>query len=141
MYSFSRNNFSSVQNVNQEETTGWFNQSEGVAVHTGFPNPGIDSRLRGLDLTGLLVKNSASTYMLRIAGHDWRHVGIFDGDIAVVDRALSPQPNDVVVWWHDGDFAISARSRTPRDATVWGVVTSVIHQYRYKVMQTEGVSQ
>lgn len=101
----------------------------GVSIHTGFPNPGIDSRLKSLDLNSLLVHNSTSTFVMRIAGHDWQASGVFDGDIAVIDRALPPMPHDVVVWWRDGDFAISERRRMRPDATIWGVVTATIHQF------------
>lgn len=131
MYSFSQKRFE-AHNGSDNQPKGWHAAHQGVSVHTGFPNPAIDTRLDGLDLNQLLIKNSVSTYMMRIRGHDWRHVGIFDGDIAIIDRALSAGTNDIVIWWLDGDFAISARNRMRPDGIVWGVVTSVIHQYRFK---------
>ncbi len=107
-------------------------QPDGVSVHTGFPNPAIDGRLSGLDFNKLLITHAASTYMFRLRGNEWEGAGIFDGDIAVVDRALDPRKTDVVLWWddHSGEFAISKLSDMPSEATCWGVITATIHQLR-----------
>ena len=102
----------------------------GVSVHGGFPNPSTDASLQGLDLNRLLVNNGASTFMMRIKGNEWADQGIFAGDIALVDRAIAPGKNDLVIWWHEDNFAVSAMNRTPKSSVAWGVVTAVIHQYR-----------
>jgi DNA polymerase V len=103
---------------------------DGVSVHTGFPNPGADARLHGLDINRLLVQNSTSTFLMRISGTNWQHLGIFHGDITVIDRSLHARINDLVVWHCGGDFAISERNRMRPDAVMWGVVTATIHQFR-----------
>lgn len=107
--------------------------SDGVSVHTGFPNPGIDQRGRGqplaLDLSNLLVKRPSSTYLFRISGHHWADQGIFDGDIAIVDRAIDPRPSDLVISWHESGFSITRRRQLDPSDEALGVVTSMIHQY------------
>lgn len=106
--------------------------SSGVSVHAGFPNPAADRRLRGLDLNELLVERPSSTFIFRIRGQEGTTQGIFDGDIAVVDRAASPRPMDYILW-HDGaGFKLSRPSRVTEGAVQWGVITAVIHQYRAK---------
>ena len=75
--------------------------------------------------------------------------GIFDNDILVVDRAIKPRHNHIVVAVVDGDFTVKrlyqragyiklkAANPTfpdivPRDGQtleVWGVVTSSIKQF------------
>ena len=107
-------------------------EGQGVSIHTGFPNPGVDTALHGLDLNQLLIYNPVSTYCMAISGDDWQDIGIFSGDVALVDRALVVQPTDLVVWHAEGEFALSIAGRVPKQATVWGVVTAVIHQYRLK---------
>lgn len=104
----------------------------GVSVHAGFPNPAADRSLDNLDLHQLLVPRPASTFLFRIAGNDWQDLGIFDSDIAVIDKALDAHSNDIVAWWNEpaGEFALSARKHIPPEATVWGVVTSVVHRFR-----------
>jgi DNA polymerase V len=109
-------------------------QTDGVSVHTGFPNPAIDGRLAALDLNQLLIRHAASTYMFRVRGHEWEGAGVFDGDIAIIDRALDPRKNDTVLWWSEGggEFSISKHAGMPKDATLWGVITATIHQLRSK---------
>lgn len=102
----------------------------GVSVHTGFPNPAIDASLADLDLNKLLINHSAATYLMRIAGGEWRALGIFTNDIVVVDRAVTAHSNDIVAWWHDDSFMLSHLHQVPKDATVWGVITSTIHQFK-----------
>lgn len=106
--------------------------SHGVSVHAGFPNPATDTSLHTLDFNQLLVRHTASTYMFRISGNEWEGAGVFDNDIAIVDRALDPRKTDVVIWWDEpkGEFAISKYPTMPKKATLWGVITATIHQLR-----------
>jgi hypothetical protein len=107
-------------------------QTDGVSVHTGFPNPAVDARLRSLDLNQLLINHSASTYFFRIRGNEWEAIGIFDGDIAIVDRALDASRNDTVLWWGTSpeEFKVSTLANVAPGSTVWGVITATIHQLR-----------
>ncbi|HEU4966942.1 MAG TPA: S24 family peptidase [Candidatus Saccharimonadales bacterium] len=112
--------------------TSWLDQpaADGVSIHTGFPNAAADKRLRGLDLNQLLIKNPSSTFMFRVRGEEGITQGIFNGDLAIVDRITPPRPQDLVLW-HDGaQFNLSRPTRLDDSAVVWGTVTAVIHQYR-----------
>lgn len=113
--------------------------TDGVSVHTGFPNPATDTSLRSLDLNQLLINHSASTYLFRVRGNEWEGSGVFDGDIAIIDRALHPRANDVIVWWNPAveQFSISLYKKTPADAILWGVITATIHQFRKKQLKSE----
>jgi DNA polymerase V len=106
--------------------------SNGVSIHTGFPNPATDQRLTALDFNKLLVRHPASTFMFRVRGNEWEGVGVFDGDVAVVDRALDPKKTDAVLWWNEprGEFSISKYPNMPKTASLWGVITATIHQFR-----------
>lgn len=106
-------------------------QDDSIVTHAGFPNPALDKSLGSLDFNQLLIERPLSTYIFRISGNEWTRIGIFDRDIAVVDRALDPRPHEPVVWWNEqGLFSISASKDVPSGSIVWGVVTSVIHQFR-----------
>ena len=107
---------------------------EGVSVHTGFPNPATDQRLHTLDFNKLLIEHTASTYMFRVRGNEWEASGVFDNDIAIIDRSLDPRKADVVLWWNEpkGEFAISPYGAMPPTATLWGVITATVHQFRIK---------
>jgi len=107
-------------------------ETDGVSVHAGFPNPATDKSLHTLDFNKLLISHSSSTFMFRISGDNWQDIGIFSGDIAVVDRALDPRKIDLVIWWNEdsGEFSISHYTAMPKQASCWGVVTSTIRQLR-----------
>lgn len=105
-------------------------ESKGVSLKRGFPNPSTDSTIISLDINELLVRHPSSTFYMRITGHDWGNLGIFDDDIAIVDRALEPRNSDLVVWWEENLFRISKLSDLPADTEAWGVVASIIHRYR-----------
>lgn len=103
---------------------------QGVSVHRGFPNPATDQTMKSLDLQQLLIKHPVSTFFMQIDGDEWVEQGIYDGDIVLIDRALTPKKPDYVVWWEAESFVISKSTEVPTDIVVWGVVSSVIHRFR-----------
>lgn len=102
---------------------------DNVVEHAGFPNPATDTNIVSLDLAQLLVKHPSSTFFMRVSGNTHESQGIFDGDIAVVDRALEPRVNDLVVWWNEASFVIGMYRQLPPSTAAWGAVTSIIHRY------------
>jgi hypothetical protein len=108
--------------------------SDGVSVHSGFPNPAADRDGQGtglaLNFDKLLVRHPSSTYLFRISGQSWAAKGIYDGDVAVIDRALQAGPSDLLVVWRGSEARLCSQSRLEPDDRPWGVVTAVIHQFR-----------
>lgn len=106
-----------------------------VGIHAGFPNPAAqhDHQRAALSLDQLLVPRPNSTYFFRIEGHQWSDQGIYDGDLAVIDRALRAVPHDMVIAWQD-DFVLCRYDKLPAAAELWGVVTATVHQYRQRVV-------
>ncbi len=102
----------------------------GVSEHAGFPNAATDRSLSDLDLHQLLIKRPASTFFMIIEGNGWEEQGIFNGDLAIIDRGLSPQKTDKLIWWVGDSFVIGGQQQMPPDATNWGVVIVIIHRYR-----------
>lgn len=105
-------------------------EGSSVSIHTGFPNAADDSRLQTLNLNTLLIANPNSTFHFRVSGNQWQNIGIFDHDLALVDRAVQPHLNDIVVWIYNNDFALSTYAHTPKNAKIWGVVITTIHQFK-----------
>lgn len=104
----------------------------GVSVHAGFPNAATDSGGNGqaLDFNQMLVRNPSSTFCFRIRGHAHENHGIYDGDIAAVDRALAPRPEDLVVYFPEDSFVMQRYRSVPKNTEIWGVVTATIHLHR-----------
>lgn len=117
-----------------DESFGTMADGDGVSVHGGFPNPALERRERGgqlaLDLNALLVNHPSSTYLFRIKGHNWTDQGVYDGDIAVIDRIAAQRPTDLVIIWQSGGFNLCRRRELRASDTAWGTVTAIIHQYR-----------
>jgi DNA polymerase V len=103
---------------------------QGVSVRDGFPNPAAESPLQNPDFNKLLIRHPAATYCMRVSGSAWEEQGIFDGDIAIIDRAISCKPHELIVWWEEDSFIINKRLLLPKNCQVWGIVTAIIHQYK-----------
>jgi DNA polymerase V len=100
-----------------------------ISVHAGFPNPAAERSGAPLSLDKLLVRHPSSTYFFRIRGHSWNRWGVFDGDIAIIDRAIVPRERALVVWWQEsGEFSVSPFARADRQP-VWGTVTAIVHPF------------
>ncbi|MGB3292577.1 MAG: S24 family peptidase [Phormidesmis sp.] len=60
----------------------------GSAVSAGFPSPADDHIEACLDLNELVITNPPATFFVRASGDSMAGVGIFDGDVLVVDRSI-----------------------------------------------------
>lgn len=66
-------------------------------VVTGFGSPADDTGVTRLDLNDILVKHPLATFMMRVSGGSMRDAGIDDGDLVLVDRAITPSNGQVVI--------------------------------------------
>jgi DNA polymerase V len=69
----------------------------GSKVSAGFVSPADDHLESELDLNHHLIKHPAATFFVRAKGDSMQEAGIFENDILIVDRSLTPQNNDVVI--------------------------------------------
>lgn len=117
-------------------------------IPAGFPSPAADYFESDLALNDLVVDHPAATFFVRIDGDSMVEAGIHNGDVVVVDRALEPGLDSIVIAAVDGQFTIKRISRAngrlfllpanrnhapieiteDMDFHVWGVVTYVIHK-------------
>jgi DNA polymerase V len=114
----------------------------------GFPSPATDYIEEDVDLNIHLIKNVPATFIIRVQGKSMIDVGIYDGDLLIVDKSLKPKNFSTVianvhdelvvknfVKEKDEQFLTSGSKRTEdkiiinseSDVFVWGVVTYVIH--------------
>ena len=114
----------------------------------GFPSPATDYIEEDVDLNVHLIKNVPATFIIRVQGKSMMDVGIYDGDLLVVDKSLKPKNFSTVIAnvhdelvvksfikERDEQFLTSGSKRTEdkiiinseSDVFVWGVVTYVIH--------------
>ncbi|AVO55754.1 LexA family transcriptional regulator [Ectopseudomonas mendocina] len=117
-------------------------------VSAGFPSPAEDHVDANLSLDDLCVQHPAATFFLRVRGDSMRDLGVFDGDIVVVDRSIAPRVGMVVVALVNGAFTCkqlggqggrpvlhAANPAYPdihlsegEELEIFGVVTNCIHK-------------
>src|SRR6516164_9157999 len=77
-----------------------------VDIPAGFPSQAADSMQQGLDLNQLVISHPSATFFVRVLGYSMKNSGIQSSDILIVDRAVTPQNNDIVVAILDGAFTV-----------------------------------
>ena len=80
-----------------------------LSVQAGFPSPADDFAVKRHDLNELLITHPLATFFWRVSGKSRIEAGIADGDILVVNRALTPEHRNIVVVQVDGDFTVKYR--------------------------------
>lgn len=121
----------------------------------GFPSPAADLPTDELDLNTLLCPDRMATFFLRARGDALIDSGILDGDLLILNKGLTPQHGDLVVYWEESGFAVRKLSRVNGqwwlghrdaqrrwreqpppahfDALLWGVIVGVARQlYRHR---------
>jgi DNA polymerase V len=118
-----------------------------VSVAAGIPSAAEDYIEAKIDLNRHLIKNPATTFLVTVTGDSMIEAGIHSGDVLVVDRALEPTDQKIVIAVLNGELTVKRiHYRQNRvylmpenpdypvliveegmELQVWGVVTNVIH--------------
>ena len=119
-----------------------------VGAAAGFPSPAENYIEENLDIGKYLVNNIESTFFVRVSGDSMINVGIYNNDIMVVDKSLTPKNQSIVVASLNGELVVkkflkdkqgkcylkSENENYPKiildskmETTIWGVATHVIH--------------
>ena len=75
-------------------------------VSAGFPSSAEDYEEKGLDFNDLLIHNPSSTQIIEARGDSMKNAGIFEGDLLVVDRSMTPRKGDIVIMRIDTRFTV-----------------------------------
>ncbi|MBX9805339.1 MAG: translesion error-prone DNA polymerase V autoproteolytic subunit [Alphaproteobacteria bacterium] len=118
-------------------------------VSAGFPSPADDREEDSLDLNQHLIQHPAATFFVRASGESMINAGINNNDILIVDRSLEPKHGDIIIAALNGELTVKRLHLKGKMVTlmpdnpdypaieiteeinflIWGVVTSVVHQY------------
>lgn len=71
---------------------------------SGFESPAAEYTELGLSLDDLLIKHPTATFIGLANGESMQGVGIFDGDLLIVDRAEAAKHGDIIVANFNGSF-------------------------------------
>jgi DNA polymerase V len=118
-------------------------------VTTGFASPADDYLEGKLSLDTLLIHDRDSTFFFRAEGDSMVGAGIYEGDLLVVDRSLTPASGSIVIAVVDGILTVrrliqkktvvilkpenpayqDIEFKDGQELQVWGVVTSTIKSF------------
>lgn len=119
-------------------------------VAAGFPSPADDHIEKRLDLNDYLINQADATFFVTIKGDSMIDAGIFEDDVAVVNRGMLASLGDTVLAAIDGEFTIKKLSQSEDGKPVllpanpvfspieikegmsfeiWGVVTGTVRKF------------
>jgi len=71
---------------------------------TGFESPAAEYSQLRCTLDEILIEHPSSTFIGKACGDSMEGVGIFDGDLLIVDRHVTPRQHDIIVANLNGEF-------------------------------------
>lgn len=118
-------------------------------VPAGFPSPAADHIEAHISLDEVLNIRAPHVYLVKISGESMQGAGIFDGDLAVVDRSLEPAHGHIVVALLNNDplckrlcirgkevVLLSENPKYPSryvlegdELTIWGVIIGSVRSH------------
>ncbi|CAN5751916.1 hypothetical protein BH11BAC3_BH11BAC3_19680 [soil metagenome] len=75
-------------------------------VPAGFPSPADDYLGEEIDLNKLLRPKPSSSFFIRLKGDSMKDANIPDGALLIVDRAVKPKNNSIVLAVVNADFTV-----------------------------------
>ena len=118
-------------------------------VGAGFPSPATDYIEDDIDLNSHLITNAPATFIIRVQGKSMTNVGIYDGDLLIVDKSISPKNFSTVIANVNEELVVKTLIKSKEanyltsgskntsdrinltdnpEIIIWGVVTYVIHK-------------
>lgn len=119
-------------------------------ISAGFPSPADDYREESLDLNHYLIAHKASTFVFTVKGDSMLAAGILDGDKLVVDRAIEPKHNHIVIAVVNTEYTVkrlfkwrgvvelraensaykTIQFKDNDELMIWGVVVGVLRKFK-----------
>ncbi len=106
-----------------------------AAVPAGTPVSATDVEAQPFFFNDFLVKNPATTAIIPIKGDSMIDAGIYDGDLAVIERKNSARAGKFVVAQVDGEFTLKELVK------VDGAFALKPHNARYRLIHPKGKLQ
>jgi DNA polymerase V len=116
-------------------------------VSAGLPVSADDHIEAHLNLQDILIKNTETTFLVRVSGQSMIDAGIHENDLLIVDRQIPPKDGKIVIAAIDGQLTVKRLHQNnnqlflmpenkkfkpipvteDNNMIIWGVVTNVIH--------------
>ncbi|MCM1981554.1 LexA family protein [Lyngbya confervoides] len=120
----------------------------GIPIQAGFPSPSDDYVEQSLDLNQFMIAHPSATYFVRVVGDSMIEAHIQENDYLVVDRAIAPSHNAIVIAVVNGELTlkrlyrqgglVELRAENPAypairitgdmELVIWGVVSGIFRK-------------
>ena len=120
---------------------------ENTTIPAGFPSPSERAHEHRLHIDDLIVRHPEATFFIKMESDAMERLGLFRGDILVVDKSQEPRHGSIVLAMIEDEFVVRRLVRKldawylessgseyevrklQRDiaVVVWGVVTYSVH--------------
>lgn len=118
-----------------------------TSIQAGFPSPAERAHEHRLHIDDLIVRHPEATFFVKMESEAMEGLGVFEGDILVIDRSRTPDHGSIVLATIDGEFFVRRLIRKASgwylesankdyeirkvtrsfEAVIWGVVTHSVH--------------
>ncbi|EKG0943971.1 peptidase [Shigella dysenteriae] len=122
--------------------------STGLPAHTVYIYSLSEGKNDEVHSCSIRSQHSKNSFVHRAIGNSMTDIGLYSGDLMVVDKAEQPRHGDIVIAEIEGEFTVKRLLLTPRPALqamnpdfpslypdpetlqIFGVVTAFIHKTR-----------
>lgn len=87
-------------------------------IKAGFPIL-ADSQKEYMSLDEYLIEDPTSAFLLKVSGDSLIGIGIFDGDIAIIEKRKQAIPGDVVLAQIDREWTLKILNRDPQKKVIF----------------------
>lgn len=106
---------------------------------TGFESPAAEYTQLGMNLDELLIEHPSATFIGQAIGESMQDIGIFDGDLLIVDRHVTVQNLDVIVANYNGEFVCKMIDMTRRQLLSANETMMPVYIHSQDTFSIEGV--
>lgn len=106
---------------------------------TGFESPAAEYKQLSVDLDELLITHPSATFLGWAKGNSMQGVGIFDGDLLIVDRHVTVEHFDVIVANYNGEFVCKILDKHRRQLISANEQIQPVPIHEFDIFSIEGV--
>jgi len=77
-----------------------------IPISCGFPSPAEEYLQSQLDLNEHLITKPSATFFVYAKGDSMTGAGIYEGDLLIIDRSVTPRHNHIGVAILNGEFTL-----------------------------------
>ena len=94
---------------------------------TGFSSPATHYNEPRIDLNDVLIENPSASFYVRVVDDSFSDFDVYKDDILIIDKALTPKNNQLVIIIQDDAFKIvRIGEKEEAQFQIWGTITYII---------------